>query len=414
MKSARVLIVDDDPALLQALSETLELRAQQVAVDTADSARAALERLSTTDYDAIVADIKMPGMDGLELLAHIRELRPDTPTLLITGHGEHDLAVQALRGGAHDYIQKPVDRDYFVSTLSHAIEVHRLGRKVARQKQALEHQTTELQRCLEERTHEVRELYQREAMARAELAKTSAELEAARRRREELLSMIAHDLSTPLTTVRGYAELLARPTVAPTVRDRAKSVILSETSRMERLVQDLVSGVESVPETFSVELSMCDLVALAREQIAAAAARAERHTIVLDAPARLEMRCDAERVAQVLANLLGNAITYSSEGEIRVRLWRDNHNACLSVRDHGPGIPLDSLEKIFQPRVRLQQRRRKRAANGTGWGLSIAREIVHAHGGRIWAESPPGEGATFHVELPVSRRRQPGTRSTAA
>src|SRR6185312_9331024 len=73
----------------------------------------------TTDYDAIVSDIKMPGMDGLALLQEIRELRPTTPTLMITGHGERDLAVQALRGGAYDFVQKPIDRDYFVAVLEH-------------------------------------------------------------------------------------------------------------------------------------------------------------------------------------------------------------------------------------------------------------------------------------------------------
>src|SRR5262249_6943130 len=82
------------------------------------------------DYDAIISDIKMPGMDGLALLARVRELRPDTPTLLITGHGEHELAVQALRGGAYDFIQKPIDREYFVASLSRALPLRQLSRRV--------------------------------------------------------------------------------------------------------------------------------------------------------------------------------------------------------------------------------------------------------------------------------------------
>src|SRR5918911_2433314 len=146
MKNTRVLIVDDDPTLLEALSEALHLRIRALTVETCDSALEALERLAKRDYDAVVADIKMPGMDGLELLARIRQLSPDTPTLLITGHGEHDLAVQALRGGAHDYVQKPIDRDYFVRSLNHAIERSRLSRKVARQRQSLEQHTRSLER----------------------------------------------------------------------------------------------------------------------------------------------------------------------------------------------------------------------------------------------------------------------------
>ena len=106
-----VLLVDDDPALLEALSEMLQLRMEEVVVDKAESAGRALEWIAAKNYETIVSDIKMPGMDGLALLARLREIRPYTPTLLITGHGQHDLAVQALRGGAYDFIQKPIDRD---------------------------------------------------------------------------------------------------------------------------------------------------------------------------------------------------------------------------------------------------------------------------------------------------------------
>src|SRR5437879_11597471 len=130
MTALHVLIVDDDPALLQALPETLRLRMTGVTVDTTDSAAAALERITVRDYDAIVTDIKMPGMDGLTLLAEILARRPDTPTLMITGHGEHDLAVQALRGGAYDFIRKPIDRDPFVGSLRRAMEAHALTRRV--------------------------------------------------------------------------------------------------------------------------------------------------------------------------------------------------------------------------------------------------------------------------------------------
>src|SRR5690242_20037560 len=133
-----VLVVDDDTALLEALPQALSLRLTAVKVDTSDSAVNALALIQEHDYDAIVSDIKMPGMDGLALLQKVQELRPDTPTLLITGHGEHDLAVLALRGGAYDFIQKPIDRDYFVASLERAIELRGLERRVDEQRLALE------------------------------------------------------------------------------------------------------------------------------------------------------------------------------------------------------------------------------------------------------------------------------------
>jgi signal transduction histidine kinase len=403
IKRAQVLIVDDDPDLLQALSDALHLRMRGVVVETAESALVALERLESRDYDAIVADIRMPGMNGIELLRRIREVRPDTPTLLITGHGEHDLAIEALRIGAQDYVQKPIDREYFVSSLSHAIERRRLNRKVAANKQRLEKHTRELEECLEERSRELRDLYQREALARAEL-------EAAQRRQQDLVSLISHELATPLTTVRGYLQILTRSGVDGAVRERARNIMLSETGRMQRLVHDLVDDMDAASGGLSLHVEACDLVSVAREQIEIASTRSNHHTIVLDAPEHLEAECDAERLAQVFANLLANALTYSSDGEVRMTLGRDGPNVHVSVQDEGPGIPREKLDSIFEPRVRLEPRRQREPGNGKGLGLSIAREIVESHGGRIWAESNAGGGASFHLTLPLAQPA--GTRAS--
>jgi two-component system, OmpR family, phosphate regulon sensor histidine kinase PhoR len=135
--SPQILIVDDDPALLDALPAALSLRMRGLRIDTSDPALAALERIQETDYDAIVTDIKMPGMDGIALLAEVRKVRPSTPTLLITGHGERELTVEALRGGAYDFIQKPIERDYLVAALERAFEWRRLAREVEDQNLAL-------------------------------------------------------------------------------------------------------------------------------------------------------------------------------------------------------------------------------------------------------------------------------------
>src|SRR5687768_16565657 len=134
---SRVLLVDDDDALLEALPTALRMRMADVTVDTCDSAVRALDYIDRTDYDAIVSDIKMPGMDGLALLGEVKVRRPETPTLLITGHGEHDLAVEALRGGTYDFIQKPIDRDYFVASLRRAIRTRQLARQVEQHQIAL-------------------------------------------------------------------------------------------------------------------------------------------------------------------------------------------------------------------------------------------------------------------------------------
>src|SRR5438094_387740 len=156
MSASRVLVVDDDPALLQALPAALRIRMDAVTVDTADSAAAALDRIAATDYDAIVTDIKMPGMDGVALLSEIRTRRPDTPVLMITGHGGHALAVQALRAGADDFIQKPIDRDQFVASLARAIQAHLQSRRVKDRQSALERCAGELESVVEQLARELR------------------------------------------------------------------------------------------------------------------------------------------------------------------------------------------------------------------------------------------------------------------
>ena len=156
MTSLSVLIVDDDAALLEALPEALRLRMGGVTVETADSAASALDRIAERDYDAIVTDIKMPGMDGLALLEEIRSRRPDTPTLIITGHGENDLVVHALRGGARDFIQKPIDRDYFVAALYRAIREHAANRQIRERQAAMGTWADELERVVEKLEDELK------------------------------------------------------------------------------------------------------------------------------------------------------------------------------------------------------------------------------------------------------------------
>src|ERR1700694_4360243 len=138
MNTPHILLVDDDLALLQALPHMVALRIHGGNVDTVDSAQEAIEQIQQYDYDAIVSDIKMPGMDGLELLATIQMLRPETPTLLITGHSDQDLVTQALRGGAYDFIQKPIDRVYFVAALHRAIQTHQLREQIQEQQRTSE------------------------------------------------------------------------------------------------------------------------------------------------------------------------------------------------------------------------------------------------------------------------------------
>lgn len=176
-RTPHVLIVDDDPGLLQVLSRTLELRLDAVTVEVCTSARSALERIGAVDYDAIVSDIGMPGLDGLALLAAIRERSPDTPTLLITGQDDPRLAVRALRGGAYDFLQKPIDREDFVASLRRALQTRQLRRQVQAQQAALARHAQELEATVAARTTELQAANERQQamLAREQAARAEAE-----------------------------------------------------------------------------------------------------------------------------------------------------------------------------------------------------------------------------------------------
>ena len=155
MTGTFVLIVDDDPDVLPTLKFILTSQMKGVTVHFADSGRAALDLIAAMDYDAVVSDIVMSEMDGLALLEKIRTIRPGTPVLLITGYEERELILQALRGGAYDFLEKPIDHGYFLAAVARAIQMRRLSRQVEEQKAALERHASELEQMVRERTREL-------------------------------------------------------------------------------------------------------------------------------------------------------------------------------------------------------------------------------------------------------------------
>jgi signal transduction histidine kinase len=211
--------------------------------------------------------------------------------------------------------------------------------------------------------------------------------------------MVAHDLATPLTTIRGYVELLGRGNIQTERQERARALISSETERLARLAQDLADSAQVMAGRFEIRTGPCDLVEIAREQVDVVRIRTKRHPIVFDAPPSLPIECDRDRLAQALSNLLMNAVRYAPSGEIRVLVEHDGDQAKLTVSDQGPGIPPEYAELVFEPGRRLVG---ESEANGRGLGLHIVRGIVEAHGGRIWVEPTADAGATLRVTLPLA------------
>lgn len=387
MHAPYLLIVDDDTALLQALPQALRLRVQGVTVDTSDSAQKAFSLIEQNDYDAIVSDIKMPGMDGLALLAKIKALRPETPTLLITGHGEHNLAIQALRGGAYDFIQKPIDRDYFVTALLRAVQTHNLRRQVVEQQSLLEQHARSLEQTVQERTRELIE---------ANAAK------------DEFLSIASHELKTPLSSLKGMTQLLRRR-LERAGSNEVSSLASIERSirRMELLINDLLDTSLITTGIFVLRPARCDLVTLCQRLIEDfLASTLQAPPVTLEKPDKpIEVDIDVERISQVILNLLANAQKYSPEGApITLKLERGDDACSISVSDRGVGIPPEMLSHLFERFYRVPGIEPQTGSHvGLGLGLYISHKIVESHGGAITVQSHPGSGSTFSITLPLSR-----------
>ncbi|HEY8476571.1 MAG TPA: ATP-binding protein [Chloroflexota bacterium] len=251
---------------------------------------------------------------------------------------------------------------------------------------------SERKRVEEERAR----LFARERQARAEA-------EEARRRLELFMGVVAHDLRGPLTAIRGYAQLLQRG--APEERRaRALQVVVDQVDHMERLIGDLLDFSRIVAGRIRVSPRSMDLVELARRVVDARQLTTTRHRILLEAPPTLVGVWDGDRLAQVLTNLVDNAVKYSPDGgTVWVRLRSLDGEVEIAVTDRGVGLTPDELRVLFRPFVRLE---RWGTLKGAGLGLFITKGIVEAHGGRLWAESAgKGKGSTFRVVLP--RRSAP-------
>ena len=489
MTGAQILIVDDDPALLAALPEALRLRMNGVEIYTCESGFAALEKIKEQDYDVVVSDIKMPGMDGLQLLSAIKELRPGTPTVLITGHGERDLAIQALRGGAYDFVQKPIDRDYFVASLERAIQVRKLGRHVAEQRLDLERDARVLEhvdrgvflvdqggvitywnpaaraitgidpeavigRCatdalpgwraigpevpvaavpgpgsLEAKTLpleiEGRELWISISGVLYEdgvvyAFRNLTEERALDELKGEFVATVSHELRTPLAAIYGAAQTLRRADIELTNDNQEDllDVIASESERLTRIAEEilLANSIDSGRLTLEPDqVDVAQLVASVVDEIRGIfSARDDiRIDVVMPEPVGA-ITGDADRLRQVLINLLDNAVKYSPEGgRIEVRVEQNGSSVRFAVRDEGLGIPHEEQQRIFGKFYRLDPQL-TRGVGGTGLGLYICRELVRRMDGQLTVSSTEGDGSIFVVDLPTAATELPITQTASS
>jgi signal transduction histidine kinase len=228
--------------------------------------------------------------------------------------------------------------------------------------------------------------------------------------KQTLLSVISHELKTPVSIIKGYAGTLAREDAnwdKETLAD-GLAVIEEEADRLDGLINNLLEASRLQAGGLKLQLSYFNLADMAREAVGNLQATTEKHTFTLNFPDDFpSIQGDFERLRQVLTNLIGNAIKYSPEGGVIEvgGLATKNDKVRLYVRDKGIGIAPADQEHIFERFYRVDNRL-ARQTPGAGLGLFLAKAVVQAHAGRIWVESSPGQGSTFWVELPCDYELQ--------
>ena len=363
----RILIVDDEAAQVQALCDILGQQGYE-AKGFSSGARALCE-LENSRFDLLLTDLTMPEMDGIDLLKAARQSDPDLVGIIMTGAGTIASAVEAMKSGALDYILKPFKLSAVLPVLSRALAMRRLRME-----------NLQLQQDL--RAH-------------------AAELEAANKDLEAFSYSVSHDLRAPLRAITGFCRIV-EDEIGPVLNEQQKRYfdrIIENGKKMGTLIDDLLAfsklGREPV-RTRTVDMTA--LVAGAWTEAKAACSQDLARFSPLPLPTA---RADPTLLRQVWLNLLSNALKYSGkrdEPAVEVGGRIDGTEAVYWVKDNGVGFDMRYAEKLFTVFQRLH---RESDFPGTGVGLAIVQRVITRHGGRVWAESKPNEGATFYFALPT-------------
>ena len=372
----QVLVIDDEMGPRESLRMLLKPIYQ---VHTADSVEIGLKLLSEKKPDAIVMDIRMPGMTGIEGLRRIRQIDPHLSVIMLTGFGALETAKEALRLGANDYISKPFDAREMREVISRNVERTRLHRT----SESAAGEIKELNNRL------LQELAQKERLA--SLGQASAEF--------------VHDIGNPLTIVWGYVQLLAKkleesePTDDPNAVSSNKELEIIEQN--VRLCRDLLTMWQSYGSVEATPHKLISISDIVREVVAGVGAMAKETQVELKCDVTEEpcsLMGDAVQITRAIQNVIINAIQASGDrkGTVEVNCIRKDFYVDVRIADTGQGISPEQIARIFDPYFTTKQ-----GKSGTGLGLFITRKVVDDHNGSIKVDSTPGIGTTITIRLPL-------------
>ena len=422
----RILIVDDSPEDRELYRRLLgQDPEQQYELLEAEQGEEGLELAHREKPDCLLLDYRLPDVDGLEFLRRLLDDGP-MPVIVLTGQGSEAVAVQAMKGGAQDYLLKgAITRQELKRAVGNAVEKVALRRKVeertaelatandalqtmyGEQEELVRLRTAELSRANEELKREIR-VRQWAEEERAKLLLREQDLrkqaEEANRIKDEFLATLSHELRTPLNAILGWAQVLRSGKVDEETTSRALEAVERNARAQAQLISDLLDVSRIITGKLRLELKPVELPRLIEAALDSVrpAADARQISIRVSLSPVAPLVGDPDRLQQVVWNLLSNAIKFTPQGgSVEVRLGQRGGQAEIAVQDTGAGIRPDFLPYVFD-RFRQAESSTTRQHGGLGLGLSIVRHLVELHGGTVAVESEgEGKGAAFTVRLPI-------------
>lgn len=365
-----ILIVDDTPENLISLKKVLEKH--DFEVDTASSGEEALKKVLKNSYVLIILDVQMPGMDGFEVAEAISGYSKAKETAIIflsAANTEFRFIAKGYSSGGLDYITKPVDMNILLLKVKTFYRIYEQNRKL-----------NEMQKSLLEEIE-----FRKEA----------------ERKKDEFISIASHELKTPLTSVKGYVQLLER-SVSKGDTETVKKHLYKAQSQLEKLnslIADLldISKIESGKLKFNKQNFAIDT--LIENVIEVMHQSNPEFRIEKKGRANCEIFGDEMRIEQVIVNFLTNAIKYApGTDKIELTVNVNDEQLYLAVKDHGIGMLPEQLNHVFDKFYRVEETSQR--FQGLGIGLYISAEIVKRHGGQIGVKSEYGKGSEFYFFIP--------------
>jgi len=378
-KDKKILVVDDDRSITAMLE--FILREEGYLTKSASNAQETLQAVSEEFYNVAVVDYKLPDKDGITLAKEIKEINGDTEVIILTGKASLESAIKAVREDIYAYIPKTSDHGKLIDTIKGALEKQHLIFK------------------------------NREYLWN--LRKQKIELERLNKFKDGLISMISHDLRSPICSIKGFSQSLLEGFLGE-LNEKQKDVINTQNEivdAMMELINNLLDMRQLQVGKLKMEMreiNLTEAVINSTVKRLTPQINEKNLNVTVHADKNLpNVTADAARVSQVLQNLLQNAIKFTAqnEGVIEVTAEKDENGFIkVKVKDNGKGISPDSLNNIFEAFYTSGSDESGNSPSGRGLGLAICKEIIRAHNGEIWAESEgEGKGSAFIFTLPLAK-----------